>query len=328
MQPGRADVTHFGTDGSFQLMNASTLDTIKTSAAVPSVPQVVLRFLEVLRDPSFDYGELVKTLSSDPGTVSEVLRLANSPLFGARQRIVSLRQALTLLGPKRTRSLLLGRYLVDTMSRKRVQGVDMGYFWRRSLACGVVAARLADTALPQYREESFIAGLLADVGIPILAEAAPDAYGEIASQFTANKPTVPAIQEHYAVGATHAEVSAMVLKHWSLPDLICTAVNLHQSDNPGPSDEGSLARLLNASDRIAKLVCEVPDTAVAAAECTQAMSFVGAPIEVLVKLLGTVQIDIEGMAQNLRITVLPGHVYGLIAQSLQQAFDPAQTSPA
>ncbi|MGD2110653.1 MAG: HDOD domain-containing protein, partial [Phycisphaerae bacterium] len=89
-------------------MKASVLETIKKSAAVPSMPQVVLRFLEIMQDPGFEYRDLVKVLSADAGTVSEVLRLANSALFGVRNKVVSLQQALTLLGPKRTRSLLLG----------------------------------------------------------------------------------------------------------------------------------------------------------------------------------------------------------------------------
>ena len=107
-------------------MNARVLDTLKRSAAVPSMPQVVLRFLEIMQDPEFDYTDLVRVLSADPGTVSEVLRLANSALFGVRHKVVSTHQALTLLGPKRTRSLLLGRYLVDSMTEKRVAGLDNG----------------------------------------------------------------------------------------------------------------------------------------------------------------------------------------------------------
>ena len=109
-------------------MNARVLDAIKKSAAVPSVPQVVSRFLEIMQDPNFDYGDLVKALSVDPGTVSEILRLVNSALFGVRQKIVSLRQALTLLGPKRTRSILLGRFLVDTIAQKQVTGLDWATF--------------------------------------------------------------------------------------------------------------------------------------------------------------------------------------------------------
>ncbi len=307
-------------------MNANLLDAIKKSAAVPSMPQVVTRFLEIMQDPSFDYNDLVKVLSSDPGTVSEVLRLVNSALFGVRQKIVSLRQALTLLGPKRTRSLLLGRYLVDTMSSKATEGLDMSYFWRRSLASSVVASRIADKLFPQVRDEVFIGALLADIGVPIIAEAMPTQYFPIASQFTPRGDMVTPEAEIEAVGATHSQVSAMVLKHWTLPDAVCTSVNLHQSANPGDGSSAALARTLNASDRIAKMICEVADPEVVLQNCTEAMAFVGANVSVLVDLLPTIEGDIEELAEVLRIDVVPSNIYSLIAKAVQENLTAATTA--
>jgi len=298
-------------------MNARVLEAIKRSAAVPSMPQVVSRFLEVMQDPNFDYGDVVKVLSADAGTVAEILRLVNSALFGVRQKIASLRQALTLLGPKRTRSLLLGRYLVDSLGAKSVAGLDMGYFWRRSLASSVVASRLADVVQPRNRDEIFIGALLADIGVPILAEAVPENYGPIAACYTPNGGTFTAEQEQEAVEVTHAEVSAMVLAHWSLPDLIFRAVNLHQADSPGEGEVAVLATILNASDRIARLLCEIPDMEHAVTECNTAAAFVGVDIDVLGQLLTTIEGDIEELAGVLRIDVISSNVYSMIAQAIQ-----------
>ena len=77
-------------------MKNDVLETLKRSAVVPSMPQVVTRFLEIIQDPDFNYNQLVEVLGADPGTTSEVLRLANSALFGVTRQITSLRQALTL----------------------------------------------------------------------------------------------------------------------------------------------------------------------------------------------------------------------------------------
>ena len=298
-------------------MNAKVLEAIKRSAAVPSMPQVVSRFLEVMQDPNFDYGDVVKVLSADAGTVAEILRLVNSALFGVRQKIASLRQALTLLGPKRTRSLLLGRYLVDSLGDKSVSGLDMGYFWRRSLASSVVASRLADVVQPRHRDEIFIGALLADIGIPILTEALPEGYGPIAACYAPNGGTFTVEQEQQAVDVTHAEVSAMVLAHWSLPDLVFRAVNLHQSEHPGEGDAATLAAILNASDRIARLLCEIPDVEQAVAECNVAAASVGVDVDVLGQLLTTIESDIEELAGALRIDVISSNVYSMIAQAIQ-----------
>lgn len=299
-------------------MNIKVIEAIKKSAAVPSVPQVVTRFLEIMQDPDFDYNDLVKVLSADAGTVSEILRLVNSALFGVRHKIVSLRQALTLLGPMRTRSLLVGRYLVDTMAQKDVKGLDMGYFWRRSLASSVVSSRLAESTLPHQREEVFIGALLADIGIPILSEAMPDKYKSITVRYAPQGVPFTAEEELDAVEATHAQVSAMVLSHWSLPDTVATAVNLHQSDNPGQGDAATIARILRASDVIARVLCESPDTDEVARECTEAVAFTGVSIEVLADLLPVVESDIEELADVLRIDVIPGNAYVLISKAIQE----------
>jgi HD-like signal output (HDOD) protein len=299
-------------------MKASVLETIKKSAAVPSIPQVVLRFLEIMQDPDFEYRDLVKVLSADPGTVSEVLRLANSALFGVRNKVVSLQHALTLLGPKRTRSLLLGRYLVDTMSKRPVGGLDMSYFWRRSLASSVIASHFAESILSRSRDEASIAALLADIGIPILAEALPDAYSPIVAQFKPQGAFFTAEQEQEAVEAAHAEVSAMVLSHWKLPDDITKPVNLHQSPNPGEGNIAAIARILNASDRVAKLLCEIPDAEVVTTVCAEATAFIDADPGILVDLLPTIEDHIEELAEALRIDVIPSNVYALVAKTVQE----------
>jgi HD-like signal output (HDOD) protein len=303
-------------------MNARVLETIKKSAAVPSMPQVVLRFLEIMQDPNFDYADLVRVLSTDPGTVGEILYLANSALFGVRNKVVSPKQALTLLGPKRTRSLLLGRYLVDTLSKKRVAGLDMGYFWRRSLACSLVASHFAEAVLPRQRDEAFIGALLADIGIPILAEALPANYAPIVARYTPHAAPVTPEDEQEAVEVTHAQISAMVLSHWTLPDSVSAAVNLHQSANPGSGAVATIARVLNAADRIAALLCEVPEVDAIIRVCSEAVAFVGVDMTVLLALLPRIEKDIEELADTLRIDVISSNVYALIAKTVQEKLVP------
>lgn len=300
-------------------MNASVLESIKTSAAVPSMPQVVLRFLEIMQDPEFEYSDLVKVLSADPGTVSEVLRLANSALFGVRHKVVSIRQALTLLGPKRTRSLLLGRYLVDAMSSKPVPGLDMSYFWRRSLACSVVASHFAGVLVPKQRDEAFVGALLADIGIPILSETFSGKYRTIAERHAPHRAPVSPQEELDLVEVTHAQVSAMVLSHWTLPEGITRAVNMHQSANPGDDKFATVARIINGADRIAKLLCEAPDRDIILSVCTESAAFAGLNVDVLAEALPTVERDIEEMADALRIDVIPSSVYTVVAKTIRDA---------
>ena len=67
-------------------MKAEIFEAIKRSGAVPSMPQVVTRFLEIIQQPDFSYDEVVAVLSTDPGTAADILRLSNSALFGPTRK--------------------------------------------------------------------------------------------------------------------------------------------------------------------------------------------------------------------------------------------------
>lgn len=304
-------------------MNADILEAIKKSAAVPSMPRVVARFLEVIQDPAFQYEELVKVLSVDPGMASELLRLTNSALFGVRREVTNLRQALTLLGPRRTRSLVLGRYLVATLGDDPIHGLDLSYFWRRSLSSAVLATRFAGVVAPRLRDEAFISGLLADIGIPILAEAFPTQYAHLAARYASHTEPLDCPAEREAVGVTHAELSSTVLYEWGLPNLICNAVREHHSA-PAPDDDWAiLARILGATDRLAVVLCEPPDAETVGRVCVEATDAIGMDLKVFYDLLGDIENDVEELASTLRIDVVSSNVYALIAKTIEEKIEVA-----
>ncbi|MDM8008728.1 MAG: HDOD domain-containing protein [Phycisphaerae bacterium] len=294
-------------------MDTTVLELVKRSAAIPSMPQVALRFLEIIQDPDFDFREVVEVLSSDPGTTSEILRLANSSLFGVTRKVTALPHAMTLLGIKRIRSLVLGRYIVESLSTKGCASIEPAYYWRRSLTTAVLAARLADAIVPDRREEAFISGLLADVGIVILDDALPARYRGIAMQFTPGGTPELALAENELLGTNHGLVSAMVLDHWKLPKTVCAAVRWHpwerreQGRNP-------LADLVGAADRVSKWVCETPaDLDAVVADCREIAHVLNLAPETLARCLMEIEEHISDLSSLLKIEVIYSQVYEVIA---------------
>lgn len=303
------------------LMSSETLELVKRSAAVPSVPHVVTRFLEITQEPEFQFDDLAELLGTDPGIASEILRLANSALFGVTRQVTSLRQALTLLGLKRTRSLVLSRYMVQSVGTGVRGGIDMSYLWRRSLASAVLAARFSDALVPGRREEAFIAALLADIGVVILADCLAHRYHPVAEHYRPCDKYDLTETERQTIGATHAQVSALVLEHWQLPDLIAGAVRHHHTwpiDPHVPEDVAMCARIVNGSSRLGKLLCEKPHVEEVAGVCREAMDLIGLELSVLAGTLEKIESDIEELAQVLRVDVIPSSVYNLIAQVVRE----------
>ena len=301
-------------------MPSDVLDALKRSAAIPSLPQVVTRFLEVIRDPDFDFDAVADVLAADPGMAADILRLVNSPLFGMTRKVSSLHQGLTLLGLRRVRSLVLGRYLVDSMGGTNMGGVDASYFWRRSLATAVMAAKFVDARLPAVRDEAFIGGLLCDTGVIVMAEAM-SAYAPVAKKYAPHQEEDICAAEAMAVGMDHCQVSAAVLEHWQLPELVTDAVALHHATEipPDTSEEVStVARSLQGAGAIGKLLCETSDPKPAVDVCRRAMDRVGLDLSVLARCLDEVEVEIRDLADVLRIDIIPSKVYGLLAAELSK----------
>ena len=300
-------------------MNEEILDMVVRSAAVPTMPQVVTRFLELSGEENFKVKDLVAVLNTDPGISGELLRLTNSPLFGVIRKVTSLQQAMTLLGMKRVRSLVLGRYLTEGVGKTGRDDGDfsLGYYWRRSLSTAVLAAKFADHVATRYREEAFLGGLLADVGVVVMIETLSEQYAPIADHYSPMCADDFVQQERATFDLTHADVSALILDKWMLPPTVVEAVRYHHTPNIGEGvDEAActLARILSGAGRIAKLFCESPDKNAVVKICTRAMGTIGLDVSALQCALADIEKDIGEFAQLLHTDIIQSSIYARISQ--------------
>jgi len=321
-------------------MHSDTLEAIKQSAAIPSMPMIATRCYEMTSDPNCNYDRLIELLNTDAGMAVDVLRLSNSALFGATRQIVSLKQAVTLLGLRRVRDLVLSRYLVQKMNDVRSNLIDINHFWRRSLATGILAARFAEAAKARGREEAFMAGLLADVGVVILSKALPRQYGLITMQYRTADARLWIDLESAQVGVDHTEISALVLEQWNLPATIVDAVRHHHDTCGADASDGAaasrtpaampsnkapvseIAPIIGAAGEVARWLCAAATPEVAAQGCIDALSHVGLEAGMLGTALAAMDEDIQNMSRLLGVDVVDAKTYKAVAEHL------ASTTPA
>lgn len=311
-------------------MNQETLDLIAGSAALPTMPQVVVRFLEISADENFEVNDLIAVLATDPGITSELLRMANSPLFGVTREITSLQQSVTLLGMGRVRTLVLGRYLVERVDSgaKTGEDFDLSYYWRRSLGTAVLAAKFADQIAPRYREEAFIGGLMCDVGVVVMLQALPDRYAAVAAEYAPLHGENFLEQELAALGITHADVSSLLMDKWKLPPIVVEAVRQHHSDTlkeHKEDDNHTLARILGAAGPIAKLLCENPNKDGVARTSATAMEIIGLNALAFQNVLQDLDSSISEFAKLLKVDIIESKVYSRVCQIVAETLE-EQTS--
>ena len=71
-------------------------DALRRAEGLPTLPTSVARLGSLLNDERAGAKEFEDVIRPDPALTSNLLRLANSPYFGVRKEVVSVRQAVAL----------------------------------------------------------------------------------------------------------------------------------------------------------------------------------------------------------------------------------------
>ncbi|MHB8763372.1 MAG: HDOD domain-containing protein [Deferrisomatales bacterium] len=217
--------------------------------SLPPMPAVAVQLLKAARDPDVDLGQVGGWIRRDPSMTANLLRLANSPYFGLRSEVTSVRQATTLLGLKKVVQIALmvlsSRYLAPAQG-----GYDLaaGELWKSSVASAIAAELLARRAGYPDASTAYTAGLLQDVGKIVLADFVADALPEIRRLVDAEGWSWEEA-ERQAVGAPHPEVGALLLERWGFPEALVESVRYHHAPKLATVDP-LLARLSHLADAL------------------------------------------------------------------------------
>src|SRR5688572_10211847 len=81
---------------------------VERTGQLYSLPAAAAEVLHLTGEPTIDPRAIKACLESDPALTVRILRVVNSSLFGASRQVTDLSQALTLLGIRPLKILVLG----------------------------------------------------------------------------------------------------------------------------------------------------------------------------------------------------------------------------
>ncbi|MCH7885421.1 MAG: HDOD domain-containing protein [Planctomycetes bacterium] len=190
--------------------------------AMPPMPRVAERVLAHLRDPKSSMTRIAKDIAEDQVMAADILRMANSALYGGLHRITNLQAAVTRLGGNAIRTFTLHQSLRAAMFQKK--GVDINLaegIWRRSLASGCIMRGLAQFTHMDPEEASLI-GLLHDIGNVIVLRIAHE------QSIIARRWIDPDTFE-YLCFECHQEFGELIADAWKLPDTLRELISSHHA---------------------------------------------------------------------------------------------------
>jgi putative nucleotidyltransferase with HDIG domain len=214
---------------------------------LPPFSPILNRLMGELAYEAVSFSKLGQLIEQDTVLASNVLRVVNSPLYGLRATVNSVRHAISVMGLGQLRNVVLSLSVSQLWRQVRAPaGWSMSRFNRHSVAVATLADLAAVESGAKYAEGAFTAGLLHDIGKLLIAVALPAEFLEIEQLTGADGRDAIACEEVVA-GLNHAELSAAALERWNLPEPITEAVRHHHT----PQGGAALSSVLAAADRAA-----------------------------------------------------------------------------
>lgn len=212
-------------------MNPVTYDIltqrIKKVANLPAMPSILSRLCEMLsrKTDQIDVDKIVEQISYDKSLAAQCLRLANSALFRQRGDVANVREAVYALGLWRIRDLAFSCSL--PMMFANLKGMlAKEVFWRHALGTASVAQGLAHELRAKGVEETYLAGLLHDIGILVNGVLFAEEFGDILEEALQKKLPLEEVEQS-VLGFTHAESGRILAELWRLPLELSEVIEYH-----------------------------------------------------------------------------------------------------
>lgn len=210
---------------------------IKDVNDVYSLPDIYYKIDSVINDPRASTSKIGAIISEDTGLSARLLRLANSAYFNFPAKVDSISKAVSIIGTRQLRDLVLATSVIEAFGGIPQNIVDMKSFWHHSISCGLTARIIGIEIREQNVETFFVAGLLHDIGSLIIYSK----LSEIAQNLINTCQEKQALKhdvELQVLGFNHADVGGALLKEWKLPSSLCHSVHYHHH----PAKLGSNSR--------------------------------------------------------------------------------------
>ncbi len=226
---------------------------IKKVGDLKMLPFVAKKILETISDDNLSFSDLAEIIEKDQTIAARVLKISNSALYGLRQEVNSIQQALLILGLKTIRSLVLS---ASTRSLYKKFGMTEQKIWDHSIGTAIAAKLIAAGLESDMANIAFIGGLMHDLGKVIMNNETPDIFAEVMMKtYNEGASSIEAEEEIY--GYNHSEIGARVAEKWGFPSVLLQVIEKHHLINARLEDiEDPLAAkgiaCVNTADHVCK----------------------------------------------------------------------------
>lgn len=204
----------------------TSLEEVFHSEVLPALPHSAISLLQLSQNADSGPAEFAKPIEADPGLMGQVLKFVNSSYFGFSREIMSVQQALTLVGTRAITNFALWNAVFSVIPNPKFGPFDLKSLWQDSLRRALFARTLGRSLKLANSEDLFAGALLQDMAIPLLLKELPSEYENLVQRRADEGRRLSGLEKEM-FGWDHADAAAMLAKQWNLPEEFVTLIAQH-----------------------------------------------------------------------------------------------------
>jgi len=225
-----------------------TEDILKKIKQLPPLPESAMQIEAVYQNPDSSFNDMVKILEKDPLLTADILKAANSPLYGFSREINAISQAVGLFGMGTVRGFALASVVKKSFT------LDLSPYGISNDVFSSISKKQHGLVTSWcIRKENKLLGVLSpaaflvEIGKVLIAQQII-ADGKV-EEFKAALESCDSVEEaeREVVGADTPEVSATIFAQWKFEEgLVDVIANSMNPDNAKTDDTKRASAILNA----------------------------------------------------------------------------------
>ncbi len=184
---------------------------------IPPLPAVAIKVTTFDHsNPTGGSEELERIISPDKSITTDIMKIANSAFYGRSGKVHTLKDAITLLGMRTVKNLVL------LQSNKQFSKNLKGDTYKKHLQeLPILSALIAyDLTTPlgmkNFKDDAFLGSLLRKIGMTILALTYLEQYSDIINDSNSTGKDLISL-ERETFNIDHVEIGSKVFKLWNMP---------------------------------------------------------------------------------------------------------------
>ncbi|MCB1193786.1 MAG: HDOD domain-containing protein [Leptospiraceae bacterium] len=229
-----------------------------TIEQIPPLSTVALRVMRFdIEDPEAGSYALEQLIKPDKGISSKLLKIGNSALYGRSGKIKTLKDAITLLGVKTTKNLIV-MLILQNMNNTLKIPIYKKFLQEKPVLTALVVLDLCGIlGLNRIKETAFLMSLLVRIGMSIFALNYPDRYCNVLAYYGVGKVRLIALEQNY-YQTDSLQVGIMVFDHWKLPAEYKETIEHLEFETDKIQNLSDLSRVVILADNISSKLMHIP----------------------------------------------------------------------